>query len=338
MTTQLEQSMSSRSAISVLLQIDCEIEAHEAGKPLARDVVLGPFGVFDTRISQSNQKRSPLVASDSLDSCGVQSEIFDALTKGTNNEATLEDWSSCPEILDMDMLLYDSVLQLGDDSPKNRNFFDPALMLEPEDPNLLLTPTFFPQQHTSLVQDALESSTIVSENGLAEWIDSTTLSEDQRHAGPDSQPCVVPRMNLVSEPSCISEDAAHLLRYYRERISGVKGRVQALRSSPWQILFLPCALETFAELSLFGKSSHTRSAMLHAILSISALQLRSSGRTNACSTHWRGVGTRHRVRAQCHLREALQTEILGSSQASYKELLMAMLSCAIMSVSIANSS
>lgn len=127
--------------------------------------------------------------------------------------------------------------------------------------------------------------------------------------------------------------AAELLRYLRTEVLGGP-RASSTRLSPWRKLMLPRALETFAELSLWNTTSHTRLGILCSILSKSAYHLhRSAGHDSQQSSRWREVAVNHRHEAQKHLKKALSTEVGGSESAEYTELLMAMLGVCFVSVS-----
>ena len=104
------------------------------------------------------------------------------------------------------------------------------------------------------------------------------------------------------------------------------------RKSPWQILFLPRALETFAEISLWNEASHTRSTILYALLANSAYQLHHIQRPDYSGPGWLDIAARHQRASKQHLQIALKAETSGPRQAEYKDLLMAILAVAMVSV------
>ncbi|KAK2055034.1 hypothetical protein LY76DRAFT_662978 [Colletotrichum caudatum] len=134
-----------------------------------------------------------------------------------------------------------------------------------------------------------------------------------------------------AEPS-LPIHAASLLRYYKsiEASHSVKG----VRTSPWKLFLLPCALETFAELSLWNTTSHARHSILCTLLAKSAFHLHHSLNRGGVrrTSHWFDVGKDYQRSAQSHLKQALQSESNGPSQASYNEILMAILATAMVSV------
>ncbi|OBR07291.1 C6 transcription factor [Colletotrichum higginsianum IMI 349063] len=132
---------------------------------------------------------------------------------------------------------------------------------------------------------------------------------------------------------CLPAHAASLLRYYKsmeESSSSVKG----VRISPWQLWLLPCALETFAELSLWNTTSHTRHSILCTLLAKSAFHLHQSlskeGKKEA--SPWFDIGRSYQKSAQSHLKLALQGESGEPGQAKYNEMLIAILATAMVSV------
>lgn len=120
-----------------------------------------------------------------------------------------------------------------------------------------------------------------------------------------------------------------LLRHYKERVLDPAADLRRWRKSPWQLLFWPCALETYGEIKLWNTASHPRSAVLYAILANSAYHLHA---TERCDDEWREFGLKYQNKAKRLLFQALQDEILGVARAKYKELLMAILSVAMVSV------
>lgn len=128
--------------------------------------------------------------------------------------------------------------------------------------------------------------------------------------------------------------AAELLRYLRENVLGGPTPPTGPRVSPWRKILLPCALETFAELSLWNTTSYTRLSILYTLLAKSAHHLhRSSAHDAQLSARWRDVALNHRRDAQKHLSLALGREVEGENRAKYTELLMAMLGVGYVSVS-----
>ncbi|KAM0345471.1 hypothetical protein ACHAPU_006398 [Fusarium lateritium] len=143
---------------------------------------------------------------------------------------------------------------------------------------------------------------------------------------------IIPYPRDIPQNSGLPDEAQLLLRHYRQTMAGQRSTMQAKRKSPWEIIFLPCALETFAELSLWNKASHTRSSIFYTLLAHSALQLHMAKTPHDLSNDWKDIGLRNHERAQHHLQQALQHEMFGPKQASYKELLMAILAMAMTSL------
>jgi hypothetical protein len=147
-------------------------------------------------------------------------------------------------------------------------------------------------------------------------------------------------MSIPRSPSSLTLDQAAdvdglrhqmepLLRHYKERVLDPAAQLRKWRRSPWQMLFWPCALETWGEIQLWNTAPHARSAVLHAILANSAFHLHATEQSDG---KWRDFGLKYQNKAKNFLFQALQGEILGVAQPKYKELLMAILSVAMTSV------
>lgn len=119
---------------------------------------------------------------------------------------------------------------------------------------------------------------------------------------------------------------ATLLRYLKTAVLRASPSGTESRVSPWKLLLLPSALQTFAEISLWNTASHTRLSILYTLLAKSAFHLHGSQNGGAAhSNKWLTVARDHQKDAHKHLRRALDTEFGGQNQAEYTELLMAVL-------------
>lgn len=137
-------------------------------------------------------------------------------------------------------------------------------------------------------------------------------------------------LDQASDVDGLRSQMEPLLRHYKERVLEPAAEIRQWRRSPWQILFWPCALETYGEMKLWNTAPHARSAVLHAILANSAFHLHTTEQSDG---KWHDFGMKYQNTAKKLLFQALQDEILGVAKAKYKELLMAILSVAMVSVS-----
>lgn len=162
-----------------------------------------------------------------------------------------------------------------------------------------------------------------------------TATEDaNRLNGVETIPRSVPGPTDAIGGKSMPGHAAELLRYLKENVLGGPTPPTGPRVSPWRKLLLPCALETFAELSLWNTTSYTRLSILYTLLAKSAHHLhRSSAHDPQLSSRWRDVALSHRRDAQKHLGLALGREVEGENRAKYTELLMATLGVGYVSVS-----
>ncbi|VUC26985.1 unnamed protein product [Clonostachys rosea] len=125
---------------------------------------------------------------------------------------------------------------------------------------------------------------------------------------------------------------AVLLRYLKTKVLEDPSNTNS-RMSPWKLMLLPCALETFAEMSLWNTTSNTRLSILCTLLAKSAFHLhRSLGKHSEAGSQWLQVAIGHQRDAQEHLKAALRTEVAGEGQAKYTEMLMAILGVGVVSV------
>ncbi|KAI5921433.1 fungal-specific transcription factor domain-containing protein [Camillea tinctor] len=305
MSAQVNQSMRDRSATELLFQIDTKCERQDL--PSTGDIMLGPFGVFDTKIVRPVLDE-PSTSSLTEINCDGEGLI----------EVGRDDWCELDE-LEFGLFSHDFTptldrLELDEGSSdlasQNLSLFNYLPLSHPldldESPSYTHTDTTgIPVTKTSEEAEGNPSDT----RGLTSSISRPT-------SGPETD---------------LPEQAAHLLRYHKQRLMEPSSQMQAQRKSPWRILFLPCALETFAEISIFNSASNTKSAVLYSILANSAFQLHLSDKSTSTSSSssWLEVGMRHRDAAKSRLREALRLEAIGPNQAEYKDLLMAVLGCAM---------
>ncbi|KAJ6441635.1 arginine metabolism regulation protein II [Purpureocillium lavendulum] len=136
----------------------------------------------------------------------------------------------------------------------------------------------------------------------------------------------------LGNASGVPEHAESLLRFYKSCLDSTKSVTSTKRKSPWQDIFLPCALQTYSELLLWNTTSRTHSAILSALLAYSAFLLYRSRTVGNCNDRWLDAGVRNLRDAQTNIRIALQSEMAGHKRAKYKELLMATLAVAVISL------
>ncbi|KAH6662401.1 fungal-specific transcription factor domain-containing protein [Plectosphaerella plurivora] len=135
-------------------------------------------------------------------------------------------------------------------------------------------------------------------------------------------------MSVTLPPS-----AAPLLRFYKNDVLEATTSSLKARTSLWNTLIVPRALETFAELSLWNEASHTRCAIFFCLLAQAALRQVQSPDVNPTSAmEWSEVARNHQHQAQEHLKKALQFEFDGDDKADYTDLVTAMLATAIVSI------
>lgn len=133
--------------------------------------------------------------------------------------------------------------------------------------------------------------------------------------------------------SVLPPHTAHLLRYFKTEIRETSSPLTNRTLSPWKLMLLPCALETVGELSLWNTTSCARRSVLSGILAKSAFYLsKKTIDDQAVSSFWYKVGSDHRHEAQRQLKAALRSELEGTVE--YEEMLMAILCVGVVSVSV----
>ncbi|KAL0942691.1 uncharacterized protein CTRU02_200577 [Colletotrichum truncatum] len=353
MAVEIVESMRGCSAGDIVLDLDEKVI-----RGVEEDVCLvGPFGVFrafdggPTGESDKLPSSPQLQHSDSspnTSSTEVLPDLVDGdLLDEDIEEVVIEPWSIQEDHLPMepsfitgpfdifgaDMLMNLSqpwmhgegtgslthMMSMDGSLPTLDLFFSPTSPRTPAMAHTELLPTDQTAQQEELAQPQEESNIVTSSSSA----DEANLSVS--HKVP------TPLTNKPGAAPCLPTHAASLLRYYKsiDSSSSVKG----MRISPWQLWLLPCALETFAELSLWNTTSHTRHSILCTLLARSAFHLhRSLKDDHKTSTNWLEIGLDYQKSAQSHLKLALQSESDEPNQAKYNEILMAILATAMVSV------
>ncbi|KAH8424022.1 fungal specific transcription factor domain-containing protein [Aspergillus melleus] len=127
-------------------------------------------------------------------------------------------------------------------------------------------------------------------------------------------------------------DSWLLLANYRDKVVPLLSPLNPSAKSPWHHLILPCAMNTMAEMTMGGTTSHARSALLHALLATSASHIQLSSFTSP-EDSWNLTSHYYKQRARHDLRRCLQEEASSRvKKAKYKDILMALLSMAILNV------
>ncbi|KAJ4022910.1 glycolate oxidase [Fusarium irregulare] len=296
MSDELSQSLGRRTAVSLLADIDAACE-----RSIESALIKGPFGVF-----QSVQESSPAVTVELSPDTNTDNTFTSMYpeTDGFVEEIQRSDW---PDQLP------------GDDMDIFTASLDPNFGLNEEDHESM--PNFFMDDPSGA-----EGLAFFSPGFISQVIGPPEPEAEDLDPAPVTDIIQLPK-DIPPSSSGLPEETEQLLRHYRQSMAG-RSSMQAKRKSPWEIIFLPCALETFAELSLWNEASHTRSSIFYTLLAHSALQLHMT----QSGSHWKEVGLKNHERAQSHLRQALQHEMFGPRQASYKELLMAILAMAMTSL------
>ncbi|KAH8680626.1 fungal-specific transcription factor domain-containing protein [Xylariales sp. PMI_506] len=316
MTTKLLESMGNRSALSLVADLDdaCEQASLEGtGVP---DALRGPFGVFQLRTPTATAASVLTTLSDdrSNGSTEIHANLDDAIDEYIDIvERNSGDICVTPSSHEMFFGAPDCAADFTSSSP-----WDFSSMITPRSDDLS---TMLWQDVGTSTSKTREEYQNVGTSSNGKRIETTTLTTPLLRDPTDGR---------FGHNTAMPEHAQSLLRYYRQCIEKSSKAFMPKRKSPAELLFLPCALETFAELSLWNSTSHSRSAVLRAVLASSAFQAERASVESPMQ--WREVAVLHQVKARQHLCNALQVEMAGTSQVEYKELIMAILAVAMTSL------
>ncbi|CAI0648625.1 unnamed protein product [Colletotrichum noveboracense] len=363
MAVEIVESMGDRSAGDIVLDLD-EKSVHGVD-----EVCLdGPFGVFRAfegdSITNSDPSSSPLLVQSESSPTSSPAEALPDLVGGELldddvEEVMIEPWSVHddhiaiePSFLlgHLDAFYTDAMMNLGQPWMHGEGTGSLSHMMSMDGSfsalDLLFSPTS-PRTPAMAHIDQAQSHHPEHQQELnqlrlpdQQQQDTDRVQEDTNNvtSPPSDMSLPIPRKvstpftnNLPGITPSLPTHAASLLRYYKsiDSLSSVKG----MRISPWQLWLLPCALETFAELSLWNTTTHTRHSILCTLLARSAFHLhRSLKADEKAASQWLEVGLDYQKSAQSHLKMALQSESDEPSQAKYNEILMAILATAMVSV------
>ncbi|RYP44543.1 hypothetical protein DL768_008992 [Monosporascus sp. mg162] len=327
MSDELSDSLGGCSPLQILADIDTACEQVEGTGRAMTGLAKGPFGVFQA-VELSPAARAPTpepTPSSPPSSSNVTNVTFDP--DGLVEVDPQQDWTD--RLCDANSDPFVGAL-------------DPALSFNAHEHG---SPDQLPIQDVSVAHSFFSDGPI---EGTAPLFKPNFGSHAMGHGlhvnGSGAPHSSAPQLNIPPAPSprgllqelgfssALPETAEPLLRYYKQYIDGVSNSIRPRRTSPWQLIFLPYALETFAELSLWNGASHTRSCIFYTLLAHSAFHLHLSDKQGTFVSHWRDVGIRHQEKAKYHLRNALQFEVLGEKHAKYTELLMAILAMGMTSL------
>ncbi|KAK5992072.1 Arginine metabolism regulation II-like protein [Cladobotryum mycophilum] len=321
MTLCLVESLGKQTAENAIADLDtgsCEKEDKDG----VSDAFLakGPFGVF--RLGKDEKKKKP-----SSGPCTSVCTLRDAAAKAA--EVVTGGMGATDEgIID------DSILNSLDFSSSS-NDQDGDVTTQATDQDLIRLPSLSTPSTNGLTDmtlgDMLDmNAALFGTEGMQE--DSAAIFDRFPMHSMNLQSPPLTRLPRPTGYPKLPENAEPLLRYYKQHVLEHGLMLQAKQKSPWKIMFFPCALQTFAELHLWSSTSHTRAAILYALLANSAFQLHNSQPLGNVWPTWFETASKYQEIAKKHLRYALQTELLGPRQAKYKQLLMAVLSVAMISL------
>lgn len=331
MSGEVSESLGILSAVEAISDLDTTCSKLESNGRRIPQLAKGPFGVFSAHGCDTDQNfPSSLTSTSQLDGDSniFEHNIYDDL----DQSGEVDPWFKWEVDHNLDDIFNSSEVDPG----SNEHSLE---VLGEVLPTNIFSPTTFFDTVLADSDQLLSDNLVSSENDqtITRGInsDQTTLAEAELSRTDNIEVLGAP----LHYPDLVQADkhvlpchSEPLLRHYKEVIhNGTPSR--SADESPWRVIFLPCALETFAELSLWHSTSHRRLAILHGLLALSAFRLHHKGDSDFRGQSWREIALCYQTTAQDHLRTALKFEAAGPALPKYKELLTAILAISLTSVS-----
>lgn len=144
-------------------------------------------------------------------------------------------------------------------------------------------------------------------------------------------PEVSPRAVVPSPPTNQSDQPAYLLDYFKRYIGTMALAVQTRGElCPWKAVHLPVAEREHRQLKLSKEITCTEESLYYSLLAASCFHHASHG--HASSVSWEDQGNRYKEMARQQLELGIQDEVMSHGQNNYEELLMGLLSVALLEV------
>lgn len=325
MSADMIGSLDGRSADNALQSLDT------ASSTSILPRTIGPFGLFsindelsivsDETNIQKNEDICPLPVQDgelpSLSSISISDSLWDSFS--TDSTSTVIPFST--ELLATDStvlndsFLFDSLGLHDAASPiRSPRINSPV----PKTPcNASDEPDSRGSNHMQEIANDTETASPFAQSLLANEVS----------ANGDNLPWLPSRLETPTLPP----HTATLLQYLQSDVLDTKTSSSPQGMSPWRHLFLPCALETVAETTLWNSASTVRRSILSSLLAKSAFHLcRNLPRNSSSAKFWHKIGKGHYIDSRRHLAAALKA---GDQNVKYTEMLMAILGAGVVSVS-----
>lgn len=286
-------------------QVQAAITSVDQREPLQQAEICGPFAVFRINALDSQEDAGAVTTGD-------REEIPETLRLDDDRPA-----EAFPELNDF--------ITTSDDDIVTDNYSQPATEVMPHPeisggqcPNseqIPLAPLF-----QSVISEHFPSP--AEQANRSQYTDET--SPDQTNA--DCSLSI--RSDLFFRPTFLTFQVKHLLDHYSRNVLRIFSILDN-KNTPWSSFHLPRALQCCSELEVVGKSTPARSALLHAILSVSTYNLQcrhASENQDAVARKWAELGMKYRMEALQFLKTSAGNPLVATTNAEYKELLAAMLS------------
>lgn len=274
-----------------------------------RQVTVGPFGVLD--LGQAEQGVASQVA--------PVAQQTDADLTSDNPVPEPGPDSTSPFSLDT-LLGLDNTLQWGDLFDAN-----PAYLFAADPAGLALEAPGLPDSTWSWPDPQQPPMQV-------DCVGQGVQPSRSPHSGLTGASLTVPvaQSLVVGDHDSVTPDMAQsLLRHFRANLHSITRALPTGLKSPWEILNLAYAVQTFADLTFFEAKnvSHAAKANYWAVLSCAAYHANATpaARSGSSQPSMEDTAAMTLTKAKHHMQASLKTEVQGKSRAKYKDQLMAIL-------------
>ncbi|KAE8148604.1 fungal-specific transcription factor domain-containing protein [Aspergillus avenaceus] len=161
-----------------------------------------------------------------------------------------------------------------------------------------------------------------------EFLSQSFVTEDSDLLGLPTLPGQIEHCSPV--PNLAPLDAPLLLLEYKNNLVKIFSPVQS-NKSPWQLLHVPSAMATLAQLTLGEQPGNASSCIFYAILATSAYVKDALSTQPVSHEHWQTQAMKYAGEAQRYLHKALQDVSTSEKRSKYKDILIALMSMSTVS-------
>ncbi|KAE8377705.1 fungal-specific transcription factor domain-containing protein [Aspergillus bertholletiae] len=131
--------------------------------------------------------------------------------------------------------------------------------------------------------------------------------------------------NTPTIPNLAPLEAPFLLSVYKNKVIKLFSPIQS-RKSPWEMLHVPSAMASFAQLAMGEQPGNAQSCVFYAILATGAYVQCASSTSQGNREYWQRQSESYAISAQNYLKVALQDMSVIPKKSKYKDILVALMS------------